>query len=282
MATVAVTHFGDRLVDAVTRKRSQLVVGLDPVAALLPPAVGGDAEAFCRGVVDAVAELAVAVKPQSAFFEVLGVEGVAAFRRICAYAREAGLLVIADVKRGDIASTAAAYAEAFIPLADAVTVNPYLGRDSLEPFVDACRRHGAGLFCLVKTSNPGSRDVQDVQLADGRLLWQHVAELVHGLGEDVLGDSGLSSVGAVVGATFPSEVEEARRLLPRSPFLLPGIGTQGGAPRDVAAAFAAGPAAALVSASRSVIYASSGADWREAAAAEAARLAAEAWRASSA
>jgi orotidine-5'-phosphate decarboxylase len=282
VATVAVTHFGDRLVDAVTRKRSQLVVGLDPVAALLPPAVGGDAEAFCRGVVDAVAELAVAVKPQSAFFEVLGVEGVAAFRRICAYAREAGLLVIADVKRGDIASTAAAYAEAFIPLADAVTVNPYLGRDSLEPFVDACRRHGAGLFCLVKTSNPGSRDVQDVQLADGRLLWQHVAELVHDLGEDLLGDSGLSSVGAVVGATFPSEVEQARRLLPRSPFLLPGIGTQGGAPRDVAAAFAAGPAAALVSASRSVIYASSGADWREAAAAEAARLAAEAWRASSA
>ena len=282
MATVAVTQFGDRLVDAVAHKRSQLVVGLDPVAALLPAAVGGDAEAFCRGVVDAVAEVAVAVKPQSAFFEVLGAEGVAAFRRICAYAREAGLLVIADVKRGDIASTAAAYADAFIPLADAVTVNPYLGRDSLEPFVDACRRHGAGLFCLVKTSNPGSRDVQDVQLADGRLLWQHVAELVHGLGEDLLGDSGLSSVGAVVGATFPSEVEEARRLLPRSPFLLPGIGTQGGAPRDVAAAFAAGPAAALVSASRSVIYASSGADWREAAAAEAARLADEAWRASGA
>ena len=167
MATVAVTQFGDRLVDAVAHKRSQLVVGLDPVAALLPAAVGGDAEAFCRGVVDAVAEVAVAVKPQSAFFEVLGAEGVAAFRRICAYAREAGLLVIADVKRGDIASTAAAYADAFIPLADAVTVNPYLGRDSLEPFVDACRRHGAGLFCLVKTSNPGSRDVQDVQLADG-------------------------------------------------------------------------------------------------------------------
>jgi orotidine-5'-phosphate decarboxylase len=282
VATVAVTQFGDRLVDAVAHKRSQLVVGLDPVAALLPAAVGGDAEAFCRGVVDAVAEVAVAVKPQSAFFEVLGAGGVAAFRRICAYAREAGLLVIADVKRGDIASTAAAYADAFIPLADAVTVNPYLGRDSLEPFVDACRRHGAGLFCLVKTSNPGSRDVQDVQLADGRLLWQHVAELVHGLGEDLLGDSGLSSVGAVVGATFPSEVEEARRLLPRSPFLLPGIGTQGGAPRDVAAAFAAGPAAALVSASRSVIYASSGADWREAAAAEAARLADEAWRASGA
>src|SRR5436305_114213 len=282
MATVAVTQFSDRLVEAVERTRSQLVVGLDPVEERLPAAVDGDLDVFCSGIVDAVAEHAVAVKPQSAFFEAYGPEGVAAFWRACAYARSAGLLVIADVKRGDIASTAAAYAEAFIPLADAVTVNPYLGRDSLEPFVDACRRHGAGLFCLVKTSNPGSRDVQDVQLADGRLLWQHVAELVHDLGEDLLGDSGLSSVGAVVGATFPSEVEQARRLLPRSPFLLPGIGTQGGAPRDVAAAFAAGPAAALVSASRSVIYASSGADWREAAAAEAARLADEAWRASGA
>ena len=112
--------------------------------------------------------------------------------------------MIADVKRGDIGSTAQAYADAFIPLADAVTVNPYLGRDSLEPFVDACRREGAGMFCLVKTSNPGSADVQDVQLADGRLLWQHVAELVRELGESLVGECGLSSVGAVVGATFPA------------------------------------------------------------------------------
>jgi orotidine-5'-phosphate decarboxylase len=282
MATVAVTQFSDRLVEAVARKRSQLVVGLDPVAGRLPPALDGDVAEFCRGIVDAVAGRAVAVKPQSAFFEVQGPEGVAAFHATCAYAREAGLLVIADVKRGDIGSTAAAYAQAYLPLADAVTVNPYLGRDSLEPFVDACRRHGAGLFCLVKTSNPGSSDVQDARLADGRLVWQHVAELVGGLGEGLLGEAGLSSVGAVVGATFPAEIEEARRLLPRAPFLLPGIGAQGAVPRDVAAAFAAGPAGALVSASRSVIYASSGADWREAAAAEAALLAAETWRVSGA
>jgi orotidine-5'-phosphate decarboxylase len=280
MATVAMTQFSERLVEAVARKRSQLVVGLDPLAERLPPAVDGDLGEFCRGIVDAVAGRAVAVKPQSAFFEAQGPDGVAAFHAICGYARAAGLLVIADVKRGDIGSTAAAYAEAYIPLADAVTVNPYLGRDSLEPFVDACRRHGSGLFCLVKTSNPGSRDVQDALLADGRLVWQHVAELVRDLGEELVGESGLSSIGAVVGATFPAEIEEARRLLPSAPFLLPGIGAQGAEPRDVAAAFAAGPAGALVSASRSVIYASSGADWREAAATEAARLADETWRVS--
>jgi len=277
MATVAVTHFSDRLADAVDRKRSQLVVGLDPVVEQLPAEVGGDVARFCFGIVDAVAEHAVAVKPQSAFFEALGSDGVRAFEQVCAYARSAGLLVIADAKRGDVGSTARAYAEAFIPLADAMTVNPYLGRDSLEPFVDVCRREGAGIFCLVKTSNPGGADVQDVRLADGRLLWQHVAELVRSLGETLIGECGLSSVGAVVGATFPTDVAEARRLLPQAPFLLPGIGAQGATPGDVAEAFAAGPASALVAASRSVIYASVGPDWRDAAREEAERLAREAW-----
>jgi orotidine-5'-phosphate decarboxylase len=277
MAMVAVTHFSDRLADAVGGKQSQLVVGLDPVVERLPQEVDGDVARFCFGIVDAVADHAVAVKPQSAFFEALGSDGVRAFAQVCAYARAAGLLVIADVKRGDIGSTAQAYADAFIPLADAITVNPYLGRDSLVPFVDACRREGAGLFCLVKTSNPGGADVQDVELADGRLLWHHVAELVRELGESLLGECGLSSIGAVVGATFPAEVAEARRLMPQSPFLLPGIGAQGGAPGDVPAAFSAGPASALISASRSVIYASTGADWRDAARAEAERLAREAW-----
>src|SRR2546422_2208486 len=196
MATVAVTHFSDRLAEAVERKRSQLVVGLDPVSERLPAGVAGDIEAFCCGIVDAVAEHAVAVKPQSAFFEAHGHEGVRSFERVCAHARAAGLLVIADAKRGDIPSTARAYATAFIPLADAVTVNPYLGRDSLEPFVEACRRDGAGIFCLVKTSNPGGADLQDARLDDGRVLWQHVAELVRELGEERVGERGLSSVGA--------------------------------------------------------------------------------------
>ena len=285
-----ITAFSDRLAAAVERKRSQLCVGLDPRVDLFPVELRGEppaeaAERFCRGVVDAVAPHAVAVKPQLAFFEALGADGMAAFEEVCAYARAAELLVIVDGKRGDIGSTARAYATAYLesrgrpPLGDALTVNPLLGRDSLDPFLAAARRYGGGIFCLVKTSNAGSADVQDLALSDGRPLWTQVAALVDQWGEDLVGDSGLSSVGAVVGATFPREVGEARRLMPRSVLLLPGIGEQGGTPADVARAFTSGPASALVAASRSVIYAyrNGAEDWRAAAGAEAARLRAEVW-----
>jgi orotidine-5'-phosphate decarboxylase len=302
VATVAVTHFADRLADGVRQKRSQLVVGLDPVVDLLPVSLRAEAEEsreaaaavfarFCCGIVDAVAPYAVAVKPQSAFFEAVGSDGVRAYEEVCAYAHAAGLLVIADAKRGDIGSTARAYAAAFVeprgdapPLADAVTLSPYLGGDSIEPFLAACRAGGTGIFCLVKTSNPGSVDVQDVLLDDGRRLWEHVAGLVDAWGEELVGDSGLSSVGAVVGATFPREVARARELLPRTVLLLPGIGAQGGEPAEIEAAFAAGPASALVSASRSVIYAigAGDGDYRAAAGAEAERLAREVWAVSGA
>jgi len=212
----------------------------------------------------------VAVKPQSAFFEARGADGVRSFERACEYARDAGLLVIADVKRGDIASTARAYADAAFAHADAATVSPYLGGDSVEPFLDRCRRDGKGIFVLVKTSNPGSGDVQDALLADGRRVWELVAERVAAWGASLVGDHGLSDVGAVVGATYPEEVASARELLPHAPFLLPGVGAQGGTVEDVAAAFAAGPAAGLVSASRSVIFADSPGG-------EAQRLAREVW-----
>ncbi len=296
-AAVATTLFADRLAEAVEQKRSQLVVGLDPVLDLLPLELRGDAQIgrpaaseavarFCCGIVDAVAPYAVAVKPQLAFFEALGSDGVAAFERVVGYARSAGLLVIVDGKRGDIGSTARAYAEAYLdpsegrdPAADALTVNPYLGRDSLEPFLVACRRSGGGLFCLVKTSNAGSIDVQDLALSDGRPVWHQVALLVRELGEELVGECGLSSVGAVVGATHPRAVSEARRLLPQAVFLLPGVGAQGATPADIARAFTSGPASALVNAARSVIYAfrDSEDDWRTAAAAEAARLRHEVW-----
>jgi orotidine-5'-phosphate decarboxylase len=292
-------NFADRLADAVTRKRSQLVVGLDPRLDLLPMELRGEAvlgrataassvARFCKGIVDAVGPYVVAVKPQSAFFEALGSDGFRALEEVCEYARAAGLLVIADVKRGDIGSTSRAYAEAFLepredgpPLADAMTASPYLGLDSVEPFLAACRRHEAGVFFLVRTSNAGAVDVQDLALSDGRPLWHHLAELVHEWGEPLVGESGMSSVGAVVGATHPRAVSDARRLLPRTPMLLPGVGAQGATPADVARAFTAGPASALVTASRSVIYAyrDSEADWREAAGAEAQRLAVEVWTA---
>src|SRR5215218_4215455 len=205
----AVSAFGDRLAEAIERKRSQLVVGLDPRLDLLPVELRGDPPAvavsrFSRGIVDAVAPHAVAIKPQLAFFEALGPDGSRALEQVCAYARAAGLLVIADGKRGDIGSTARAYASAYVesrnggaPLADALTVNTYLGRDSLEPFVAACRRGGGGVFCLVKTSNAGGSDVQDLTLSDGHPLWHQVARMVAELGEDLVGECGLSSVGAI-------------------------------------------------------------------------------------
>jgi orotidine-5'-phosphate decarboxylase len=283
--------FADRLAEAVERKRSQLVVGLDPRPDLFPLEVGGDVARFCGGIVDAVSPHAVAVKPQLAFFEALGIDGIAALEELCTYARSAGLLVILDGKRGDIGSTARAYAAAYLeprvegelPLGDALTVNPYLGSDSVEPYLAASRRHGAGVFCIVKTSNQGGAEVQDLALSDGRPLWQHVARLVAEWGADLVGERGLSNVGAVIGATHPRAVGEARRLLPQSLLLLPGVGAQGASPADVARAFTSGPSSALVNVSRSVMYAyrqGEHDDWRAAAGAEAARVKSEVWAAS--
>jgi orotidine-5'-phosphate decarboxylase len=297
MATVATTHFADRLAEAVEHKRSQLVVGLDPRPDLLPVELKGEAHLsradaadacarFCRGLVDAVAPYVVGVKPQVAFFEALGADGVRALEDVCAYARAAGLQVIADAKRGDIGSTTRAYAAAYLepregepPLADALTVNPLLGRDAVEPLLAACRRDGGGIFCVLKTSNAGSGEIQDLVLSDGRPLWHEVARLVREWGEDLVGEHGLSSVGAVVGATHPRAIGEARRALPQSILLLPGVGAQGATPADVARAFASGPASALVNVSRSVIYAyrTAGGDWRSAAGAEAARVRRDVW-----
>lgn len=297
---MAEVNFGDRIGEAVERKRSQLVVGLDPRLDLLPVELRGEAvlgraaaasavARFCRGIVDAVGPYVVAVKPQSAFFEALGADGIRALEEVCDYARSIGLLVIVDAKRGDIGPTARAYASAFLeprdgtsPLADAVTASPYLGHDSCEPFIAACRRHGAGVFFLVRTSNAGATEVQDAVLSDGRPLWQYLAELVHEWGEPLVGERGLSSVGAVVGATHPRAVSQARKLMPQTPLLLPGVGAQGATPADVARAFTSGPASALVTASRSVIFAFRGTeeDWRAAAASAAERLAGQVWAAS--
>jgi orotidine-5'-phosphate decarboxylase len=293
-------NFADRLAQAVERKRSQLVVGLDPRLDVLPMELRGESvlgraaaasavARFCKGIMDAVGPYIVAVKPQSAFFEALGSDGIRALEEVCEYARSTGLLVLLDAKRGDIGSTSRAYSAAFLeprngsePLADAMTASPYLGHDSVEPFLAACRRHGAGVFFLVRTSNSGAADVQDLILSDGRPLWQYLAQLVREWGEGLVGDQGLSSVGAIVGATYPRAVSEARRLMPQSPMLLPGVGAQGATPADVARAFTSGPASALVTASRSVMFAfrDTDEDWRAAAAAEAERLAVQVWAAS--
>jgi len=275
-------NFGDRLAAQVERTGSTICVGLDPRIELLPPALitglhAGPAgrarayERFCIGVIDAVSEHVAAVKPQVAFFEALGGPGMTALERVCAHARAAELLVIADAKRGDIGSTAEAYAQAWVyrreggpPIADAVTVSPYLGGDSLEPFLAACH-DGAGVYVLARTSNPGSTELQEAMLADGRPVWERTAELIAGWGEPFVGESGLSAVGAVVGATWPEAVARARDLMPHQPLLLPGVGAQGGAAADLHAAFRDHPAGGLVVAARSVIYAwrERGGDWQQ-------------------
>src|SRR2546430_3563098 len=248
---VATARFGDRVAEAIERKRSQLLVGLDPRPDLLPVELRGDAHLgrehaaqafarFCCGLVDAVAPYVVGVKPQLAFFEALGADGMRAFEEVCAYARAAELLVVADGKRGDVSSTARAYAAAYLegqpPLADALTVNPYLGRDAVEPFLAACRRHGGGIFCVLKTSNAGSGEGQDLVLSDGRPLWHEVARLVREWGEDLVGEHGLTSVGAVVGATHQRAIGEARRALPQSILLLPGVGAPAAPSADLSTA----------------------------------------------
>jgi orotidine-5'-phosphate decarboxylase len=277
--------FGDKLADCVQRRRSQIVLGLDPDPARLWPEalelVGGTVSrsagaaeraaravaAHCRLVLDAAAEQCVAVKPQVACFERLGAPGWAALGEVMHDAAQRGLVVIADAKRGDIDISARAYAQAFLgatetpfgPVeglgADALTVSPMLGRDSLVPFIGAARERGAGLFALVRTSNPGAGDIQDRELAHGGTVSEALARMIDELGKPGVGDAGLSDVGAVTGATAPERLEVLRALMPHAVWLLPGIGPQGGSGRDLAPAFAPGPAGGLVSASRAIVYA---------------------------
>lgn len=258
-------HFADRLSLAIRDKGSAVCVGIDPRTAQLPSefrpkrdAPRESAEAVARwaeALLEVVAPLVPVVKPQLAFFEAFGAPGFRAYHDTVIAARERGLLVIADAKRGDIGSTAEAYAEAHLEVvgADAITVNPYLGRDSLEPYVPHLRR-GKGIFVLVKTSNPGSRDLQDLWAGDGP-LHEHVARMVHSLAKDHLGACGQSAVGAVVGATHPAELTRLRGVMPTAPLLVPGYGAQGATADDCATAFAADGTGAIVNSSRGITFA---------------------------
>jgi orotidine-5'-phosphate decarboxylase len=247
--------------------------------------------AQCRALIDAAGPACVAVKPQLARFEALGEPGRAVLGQVADHARAAGLLVIADGKRGDIDVTAAAYAASLFgglgtPFgaleglrADLVTVNPLMGRDAIGPFVEAARAIGSGVLVLVRTSNPGAADIEDLRLEGGGTVWERTAALVDELGSGGVGPAGLSDVGAVFGATVPWHLQRARELMPSAPFLLPGIGAQGGRVEDQAAAFAPGPAGGLVSASRSIAtaHAVSGGSPEQAASDEAERLRQAAW-----
>jgi orotidine-5'-phosphate decarboxylase len=253
-------YFADRLADATRQKRSVAILGVDPqLDTATTPGIpsGYTLTRFCCETIEACAPWIVAIKPQLAFFEARGVGGLQAFVEVLRTARRLGLLTIADAKRGDIGSTSAAYAEAFLGdgdfASDAVTVNPYQGADATMPFIARVPK-GRGVFILVKTSNPAAGEFQDLPSADRR-LWEKIAQRVEGWGGDFVGTSGLSSVGAVVGATYPADLKRARELMPHATILVPGYGAQGGAASDAVAAARADGLGAIVSASRSVMYA---------------------------
>ncbi len=280
--TMHTEHFADRLRAAVARKGNVVVVGLDPRLDHLPAeliaacratygdttrAVGEALWQFNRGIIDAVHDLVPAVKPQIAFYERYGLEGLHAYVQTVRYAREAGLLVIADAKRNDIGPTAEAYAAAFLgPTevfgqtvpgdfeADALTVNAFLGRDGIQPFIDQAQQHGRGLFVLVKTSNASSGDLQDVPVA-GQPLYAHLGQLVETWGATSRGQCGYSAVGAVVGATYPAQARTLRALMPHTLFLVPGYGAQGATATDVVGCCDAQGFGALINASRSILLA---------------------------
>jgi orotidine-5'-phosphate decarboxylase len=265
-------HFADSLAAAVKQRGNPVVVGLDPRWDSLPEsfrATGDDGyvaravaySKFCRDVIDVVAGQVPAVKPQAAFFEELGPAGMAAMGEVIGHAHERGLLVIVDGKRNDIGSTAEAYARGYLGgesawHADALTISPYLGDDSLTPFVDLASERGAGIFVLAKTSNTGSGMLQDI-VADGKPIYRRVAEHVEKLARRTVGKCGYGCVGAVVGATYPQQLSELRAAMPHTWLLVPGFGSQGGTAKNVAGGFDVGGLGAIVNNSRGIIFAHS-------------------------
>lgn len=274
--------FFDRLATAVRQKRTPLVVGIDPRYASLPSSLQrGDAldaraaafREFSIGLLDVVAPLVPAVKPQVAFFEQLGWRGMQALADVVEHAKKLGVLVIADAKRNDIGSTAEGYADGWLGeqspwRGDALTISPYLGDDSLEPFVRTAKERDAGLFVLVKTSNPGGKFLQDLTAGEST-IYGTVGDLVESLNRDSTGECGYGVAGAVVGATYPEQLASLRARMPHTWFLVPGYGSQGGTAADVAGAFDSNGLGAVVNSSRAIIFAHArdefaGLDWQQA------------------
>ena len=275
--------FIDRLMDQIELKHNPSVIGLDPLLEYVPESIrekaqkkyGNTAKAaakallsFNKGIIDAICDIAPAVKPQLAYYEMYGYWGVKSFFKTVEYAKQKGLLVIVDGKRNDIGSTAGAYAKAYLGetalsdgitervfYGDALTINPYLGIDGVAPFLKECKNHGKGVYILVKTSNESSGQLQDLMLQNGKKVYEEVAELVESWGADLIGRHGYSSVGAVVGATYPEQARELRKIMKHTCFLVPGFGAQGGTASDAAAAFDETGRGAIVNASRSVLCA---------------------------
>ena len=276
-------NFADRLTQKIKETGNPTVMGLDPMLDYVPASIRHQAALastdpaetaglalylFNQQLIDAVADLIPAVKPQFAYYEQYGVPGLVALQKTIAYAKDKGLLVIADAKRNDIGSTAEAYSRAILGEtnlgasdsqsfigADCMTLNGYLGIDGIKPFLDQCQKGGQGVYILVRTSNPSAGDLQDLVLADGRPVYEAMAEKVAEWGQDLIGQSGYSSVGAVVGATWPRQAEKLRQLMPHSLILVPGYGAQGATADDAVASFGQDGQGAIVNASRSLMLA---------------------------
>lgn len=287
----------DLLVKKIKEKSNPSVAGLDPQISYVPQYIrekaykeyGKNLKGACeaiweynKGLIDALYDVVPAVKPQSAFYEMYGLNGEEVLHRTIQYAKEKGLYIILDVKRNDIGSTAEAYSKAYLGKVDidgeevspcdvdCVTVNPYLGTDGIAPFVADCKKYDKSIFALVKTSNPSSGELQDLD-NDGKRIFERVAECVNKWNEDTIGESGYGAVGAVVGATYPEQAEVLRVLMPKSYFLVPGYGAQGGSAKDVVKSFNPDGLGAIVNSSRGIICAYKKGDWKEEQFAEAAR-----------
>lgn len=276
----------DRLINKIKETDNPTVIGIDPKYDMLPECIknkyGKTLEdiskailEFNKELIDNTCDIIPAVKVNIAFYEMYGIEGMKVFEGTCKYAKEKGMIVIADIKRGDIGSTAQSYSNAFLGKTkigekeesifdvDFVTVNPYMGTDCVKPFIDDCKKYDKGIFVLVKTSNPSSGELQDKKIEGGEKIYIEVAKLVEQWGEDLIGESGYSSVSAVVGATYPNQLKEIREIAPHTYFLIPGYGAQGGKAEDIALGFDKNGLGGIVNASRSLMYAYKSEKWKD-------------------
>lgn len=276
----------DLLIEKIKETNNPTVMGLDPRYDMLPNCIkekypttlDGACDAileFNKALIDATYDVVPAVKPQIAFYEMFGIGGLQVFQKTCNYAKFRGMMVIADIKRGDIGTTAAGYSNAFIgktPIGDEaysiydvdfVTLNPYLGIDSVKPFIEDCKKYNKGMFVLVKTSNKSSGELQDLKTEDGQAIYEKVAGLVNTWGEELIGEHGFSSASAVVGATYPTQIEILRKIMPNAYFLIPGYGAQGGKAEDIALGFDKNGLGGIVNASRSLMCAYKSDNWKD-------------------
>lgn len=263
--------FIDKLIKKITTLQNPTVIGLDPDISQFPDNLKNldiqeALESFNFSIIDKVCDIIPAVKLQSAYYEMYGLEGITAFKNTIDYAKSKGMIVIADVKRNDIGSTAKAYSKAYLGKAfdvDCITVNPYLGSDGIVPFLEDCKEYNKGLFILAKTSNPSSGEFQNITTADGKPVYVHVAEKIATWGSELIGEHGYSSIGAVVGATYPEEIKVLREKMKHVFFLIPGYGAQGGKAEDIRLALDNNNLGALINSSRGLMYAYKSNLWKD-------------------